>query len=59
MKFTLLDSRMDKGGEDVVATKALKASSKIIQHSSGLRSKGGSILESALEERQYLQKKTQ
>ena len=43
MKFTSLDSGMNRGGGEVVATKALKASYKILRRSSGLRSKSGSI----------------
>ena len=50
MKFTSLDSRTDKGGGEVVATKSLKASTRTIRHSYGLRSEGGSIPKDSLEE---------
>ena len=42
-KYTSLDSGTNKGGGEVVDTKALKDSSKILRCSSGIRSEGGSI----------------
>ena len=47
-KFTSLDSGTDKGGGEVVATKSLKASSKILRHSFVLKSGGGSIPKASL-----------
>ena len=44
-KITSLEFGAGRVEGDVVATKALKASSKILRHSSGLKSRGGSIPE--------------
>ena len=49
-KFTLLDFGADKGEGDVVATKALKASSKILRRSSGVIFEDGSIPKAFVEE---------